>query len=166
MTAQTSRLIEQAAGTRRIGNAPHTAARDWRYDAECRKDDYDADLCFPVGTTGPALVQAEKAKAVCARCPVRLQCLSWAMNTGQDSGVWGGLSEEERRLLRKKGRTRIPGVEGRKTRPVQIVWQHLDRYLELAADGLTVEDIAVELGAMPSTIRTVQALVSGQGVAS
>ena len=37
-------------------------------------------------------------------CQVRPQCLEWAMATGQDSGVWGGLSEEERRALRRARR--------------------------------------------------------------
>ena len=163
MTAQTSRLIGRAASTPRISNAPHTLVGDWWTRGECR--DEDPDLFFPIGNTGPAAAQTQKAKAVCARCPVRLQCLSWATDTGQDSGVWGGLSEGERRLLKQNSRTRARGAD-RNHRPTQIVRQHLDRYLELAADGLTVEDIAAEMGTMASTIRKVQALVRGQGVAS
>jgi len=54
-----------------------------------------------VGTSGPAASQIAAAKAVCQRCDVRLACLEWAMATGQDAGVWGGLSEEERRALRR-----------------------------------------------------------------
>jgi WhiB family redox-sensing transcriptional regulator len=42
----------------------------------------------------------EAAKAVCAMCPVRPECLTWALATGQDAGVWGGTSEEERRVMR------------------------------------------------------------------
>lgn len=71
---------------------------DWLHRALCR--DYDPDLFFPIGTTGPALIQVEEAKAVCARCPVTAECLGWALETGQDHGVWGGLSEDERRKLR------------------------------------------------------------------
>lgn len=68
----------------------------WREQALCR--DHDPDLFFPVGTTGPAERQAEEAKAVCRRCPVTSACLSWALGTGQDAGVWGGTTEDERRL--------------------------------------------------------------------
>ncbi len=72
---------------------------DWREQAACR--DTDPDLFFPVGTTGPALEQIEAAKAVCRQCPAQSDCLDFALSTNQDSGVWGGTSEEERRKLRK-----------------------------------------------------------------
>ena len=75
---------------------------DWRRDASCR--DTNPDLFFPVGTTGPAIEQIAQAKAVCAQCEVRMECLEWSMTTGQDAGVWGGLSEEERRALRRARR--------------------------------------------------------------
>jgi WhiB family redox-sensing transcriptional regulator len=53
-------------------------------------------------------VQIEQAKAVCRRCPVVQSCLDWALRSGQDSGVWGGLSEDERRALkRRQARTRV-----------------------------------------------------------
>ena len=68
---------------------------DWRHNAVCR--DEDPELFFPVGNSGPALAQIADAKLVCNRCPVTTECLSWALNTGQDAGVWGGMSEDERR---------------------------------------------------------------------
>ena len=73
---------------------------DWRVDAACR--DTDPDLFFPVGTTGPAIEQIASAKAVCGECDAQAECLEFALATNQDSGVWGGTSEEERRQLRKK----------------------------------------------------------------
>jgi WhiB family redox-sensing transcriptional regulator len=73
---------------------------EWRGQASCR--DTNPDLFFPVGTTGPAIEQIEAAKAVCRECLVREQCLEYALETNQDSGIWGGLSEEERRKLRKQ----------------------------------------------------------------
>lgn len=76
---------------------------DWRHRARCR--DVDPELFFPVGTTGPAERQVEQAKAVCALCPVRSECLAYALDTAQDAGIWGGLTEEERRSLRLRGRT-------------------------------------------------------------
>ena len=65
---------------------------DWRHRAACR--DIDPELFFPVGNTGPAIAQIEEAKKICVPCVVRQDCLQWALESGQDSGVWGGLSED------------------------------------------------------------------------
>ena len=72
----------------------------WRSQSACR--DTDPDLFFPVGTTGPAIVQIESAKKVSMECEVRQPCLEFALTTNQDSGIWGGTSEEERRKLRRQ----------------------------------------------------------------
>jgi WhiB family redox-sensing transcriptional regulator len=72
---------------------------DWRHHASCTHE--QPELFFPVGTTGPALAQTAVAKQVCRRCPVLTECLAWALTTGQDFGVWGGTSEDERRALRR-----------------------------------------------------------------
>jgi len=72
---------------------------DWREVAACR--DTDPDLFFPVGTTGQAVDQIDAARAVCYSCEVREGCLEFALATNQESGVWGGTSEDERRKLRK-----------------------------------------------------------------
>jgi WhiB family redox-sensing transcriptional regulator len=72
----------------------------WRRDAICR--DTDPDLFFPVGTTGNALVQIDRAKEVCGQCPVKVDCLDYALETNQDSGIWGGLDEEQRRTIRRQ----------------------------------------------------------------
>jgi WhiB family redox-sensing transcriptional regulator len=74
---------------------------DWRHLSSCR--DEDGDLFFPIGSAGPALIQTEQAKAVCRRCPVTDECLKFALDTGQDHGVFGGLSEGERRELKRSG---------------------------------------------------------------
>src|SRR5690348_6882971 len=81
------------------------AAMDWRHRAVCR--DEDPELFFPIGTSGPALLQVEQAKAVCRRCSVTDECLQWALDTGQDAGVWGGMSEEERRAVKRRGGLRV-----------------------------------------------------------
>jgi WhiB family redox-sensing transcriptional regulator len=75
------------------------ATDDWRVHSACR--DTDPALFFPVGTTGPALEQIASAKAVCGTCDVKEPCLEFAVGTNQDSGVWGGTSEEERRQIRR-----------------------------------------------------------------
>lgn len=71
----------------------------WRQDAACA--DMDAELFFPIGTTGTALLQVEDAKLVCRRCPVVRSCLEWALTVGE-VGVWGGTSEEERKALKRR----------------------------------------------------------------
>lgn len=76
------------------------AGVDWRHRAVCREE--DPELFFPIGNTGPALLQIEEAKSVCRRCPVIEQCLQWALESGQNEGVWGGLSEDERRAMKRR----------------------------------------------------------------
>jgi WhiB family redox-sensing transcriptional regulator len=73
---------------------------DWRHRAACR--DEDPELFFPIGTTGPAVLQVDEAKAVCRRCDAVDECLTWAIDSDQDAGVWGGLSEDERRAVRRR----------------------------------------------------------------
>src|SRR5699024_7900732 len=73
---------------------------DCRHRAACLNE--DPELFFPIGTTGPALLQIEEAKTVCRRCDVAETCLQWALESGQDAGVWGGLSEDERQALKRR----------------------------------------------------------------
>ena len=72
---------------------------DWRSRAACT--DEDPELFFPIGTTGPAVEQADAAKRICVVCDVREECLEFALSTNQDAGVWGGLTEDERRTLKR-----------------------------------------------------------------
>ncbi len=76
---------------------------EWREFAACsgRQD----DLFFPVNEAEVSLVRA--AKAVCQACPVQEECLSYAIETGQMDGVWGGMTSRERRVLRRKRVVRI-----------------------------------------------------------
>ena len=71
---------------------------DWRLRAACL--DSDPELFFPEGTSGPALEEAARAKLVCAGCPVRARCLDWALANGAAFGIWGGRTEQERRVQR------------------------------------------------------------------
>jgi WhiB family transcriptional regulator, redox-sensing transcriptional regulator len=76
---------------------------DWRNHAACRSQ--DPELFFPIGTTDRALAQLKRAKAVCHTCPVQEPCLEWALHSepiGQESGVCAGLSESERRALKRR----------------------------------------------------------------
>ena len=77
------------------------AEGNWRSAAACRSA--DPDLFFPISAFGQALEQVAEAKAICARCPVRRQCLAFALRTRQAHGIWGGMTEEERALIRQQG---------------------------------------------------------------
>ena len=79
---------------------PSDEAPDFQNRGACHGQ--DPELFFPIGNTGPALRQLEDAKQICRRCPVIDECLTWALKTGQDAGVWGGMSEEERRALKRR----------------------------------------------------------------
>jgi WhiB family redox-sensing transcriptional regulator len=74
----------------------------WRELAACRS--YDPELFFPIGKAGLGRAEVQRAKAVCAGCPVRQACLDFALRTGQEFGVWGGYDEDERRVLRRPRR--------------------------------------------------------------
>ena len=63
----------------------------------------DPELFFPISSSGPAVHQAKRAKAICARCEIRQACLDYAIDAGPIQGVWGGTTERERRLLRQRG---------------------------------------------------------------
>lgn len=72
----------------------------WRERAACLR--VDPDLFFPIGNSGPTLEQIDEARAVCGRCPVVEQCLDWAMEVGQVEGIWGGMTESERRAMKRR----------------------------------------------------------------
>ena len=75
----------------------------WRDQAACRSG--DAELFFPAGSTGAAVGWIQSAKAICRSCPVKDACLTFALETNQEAGVWGGTDEDERRRLRKVWRS-------------------------------------------------------------
>lgn len=83
------------------GSVPDTRRRtpDWRSNAQCRKE--DPELFFPKGYDGPWQLVIEHARAVCHRCPVIVSCRQHALAEGVEHGVWGGLTEDERRSLRR-----------------------------------------------------------------
>jgi len=69
--------------------------RHWQDRANCLG--VDPDLFFPERGAS-----TREAKSVCAGCEVRLECLEYALANGEKFGIWGGLSERERRRLRRQ----------------------------------------------------------------
>ena len=74
---------------------------DWRVSAACR--DADPELFFPDSDIRAARAQVKTAKLICRSCPVSATCLNWALTSGQEAGIWGGLTEDERRRLYRRG---------------------------------------------------------------
>lgn len=83
-------------------------ATDWRAAGACLSA--DPDLFFPVTSGGaPSARQQEKALRICARCPVRRECLDFAVRMGEAHGIWGGTTPDERfRERRNRSRRRVP----------------------------------------------------------
>jgi len=95
-------------GIRPGGRVPHLALTlppEWVRLALCAQTDPEA--FYPeVGAT------VEPARRICAACPVRSECRDHALATGERWGVWGGLSENDRRRLRRQARrTGTPATE-------------------------------------------------------
>lgn len=100
----------------------------WKTQGACA-DGADAALFFPETLTRPELAAAnERAKEICAECPVRSVCLEYALSTPEHYGVWGGMSAGERRKERKRRRqARQERKEARRattTRKVRIRCGH------------------------------------------
>ena len=69
----------------------------WRKRAACRG--LDPEVFYPTSDE-----EAEEAKAICGECPVRQLCLEYALTHRERDGVWGGLTERERRRLVRQRR--------------------------------------------------------------
>ncbi|MFB7222406.1 WhiB family transcriptional regulator [Streptomyces sp. NPDC056227] len=149
----TTTAIEPAA----VGVTPRNTLDGWQQHGLCRFE--DPDLFFP-GSAGPqAAEQTAKAKQVCARCPVIETCLQWAMDTRQDIGVLGGLSEGERRTMhrrktRRYGQAQLPAAQ-------QILNYRMDEFKAAQERGLSEAEIAQALGTNVQTVNNVlEALVT------
>jgi len=135
---------------------------DFRRRAECR--DADPELFFPTAESGPVFeAQVAAAKAVCAGCPVRAECLEWALEVLPD-GIAGGMTPQERRRERRRRRARCRGAQqhssrlfgrgGRTCRPIGGSRSEVAAAGRAAlAAGASPRRVAVEFGV---TERTVQ----------
>lgn len=74
----------------------------WQQSGACRND-AAGDFYPPMHTERKheRLARERRAKAVCATCPVRADCLHHAIAVDERYGIWGGLNQDERRLLRQ-----------------------------------------------------------------
>jgi WhiB family redox-sensing transcriptional regulator len=79
----------------------------------------DPELWWPNGATGIEAEKAEEARSICNRCPVKAECLTYAIERKQYWGVWGGTTEEERREDRRAAR-RILARQVDRQEPVRV----------------------------------------------
>lgn len=86
----------------------------WRDEAACRGASVEASWWFPEGY-GAQQRSPARALAVCATCPVRRECLEYALSVPERHGVWGGMTESERRREQRR-RDRIAAA----ARPIGV----------------------------------------------
>jgi WhiB family transcriptional regulator, redox-sensing transcriptional regulator len=89
---------ERAGAVRAGGDGAVGAA--WRLEAACRQ--LPTDLFFPIGQGPLAQAQIRLAKEICNVCPVRARCGEYALTANMQYGVFGGMTEEERRQVRRR----------------------------------------------------------------
>ncbi|GAB3580307.1 hypothetical protein GCM10027445_50400 [Amycolatopsis endophytica] len=110
----------------------------WRAQAACR-DDRAPQVFFPE-QGGRAAKTVARAKQRCTGCPVRAECLNYALARREGFGIWGGLTAHERRAL----------LRGRRARRKSA---HRDREVaRLTRAGLTAREIGQQLGITPRTV--------------
>jgi len=85
-------------------------AADWRAAGACRTA--DPELFFPVAVGAAASPQVTRALRICDSCPVKQDCLDFAMRTREAAGIWGGTTPEER----------IRALRARHRRPARRAW--------------------------------------------
>jgi WhiB family redox-sensing transcriptional regulator len=78
----------------------HRCEEEWESRAHCLGmglGEHPKIDFFPIGTGKEFKAKVMDAKAVCRRCPVQIQCLEYALRTDRRDGIWGGMTENERR---------------------------------------------------------------------
>jgi WhiB family transcriptional regulator, redox-sensing transcriptional regulator len=91
-------MINAALGATFITEAIRADELEWQVGGLCRK--MDPEFFFPEGKGSSN--QARIAKKICLECPIMRECRNWALSRGEEFGVWGGLSDSDRRAIRKK----------------------------------------------------------------
>ena len=154
-----------------VGVPAAVRPQDFRHRAACRG--VDPEVFFPIAEAGPVLAaQVAAAKAVCAGCPVRAECLAWAL-AELPYGIAGGLTEQERHQTRTRARTDRGGRTGRAVvcRPVGGTRSEVAAAGRAAvAAGVDPRRVAVEFGVTDRTaqrwahdLRTTTTVSTGVG---
>lgn len=110
-------MARRAGFSRKLFLDVENADEVWRLRAQCRPGNgHDPETWFPPPRASAEATnhqrriaqlrraeQINRAVAVCLQCAVRRQCLDYAIANGEDDGIWGGLVEEQRRRIKRKG---------------------------------------------------------------
>lgn len=94
---------------------PMDHPQEWRRRAKCHGA--DTELFYPPRDKRLYKKIADQSKAICngkdsrAVCPVRVDCLLYALRRGEEHGIWGGMSHRERNALLRKWRKRYPDLD-------------------------------------------------------
>ena len=119
----------------------------WRKHAECL--DAPSDWFFAQSENGTITAGMRKGLALCEQCPVRTDCLEWAVDTNQEMGVLGGMTPHARRRLRRQ---RL-GVSERGRWPREFTTDVDVLFVLQTSDGVTLDELASRCGV---SVRTVQ----------
>ena len=116
----------------------------WMDDAECTQ--YPPDMWFPnIGDKHTA----DKANGICDGCPVKMQCLEYAMRHGFDEGIFGGMNGRARQVLRQKSGVRQAVTDAERA-------ERVARIEELNRQGVSDERIAQVVGVNPSSVSRIR----------
>ncbi|MFD0224298.1 WhiB family transcriptional regulator [Streptomyces hirsutus] len=74
-------------------------APNWRDQASCVGE--DPEIFFPLSDSASPGDEAFLARTICRRCSVLLVCRSWAIDHGEDDGIWGATTAAQRRAIRR-----------------------------------------------------------------
>lgn len=116
---------------------------EWMSEGACIGS--DPDLFFPARHETGALAEA---LAVCRTCPVRVECLEYAV-ANRDAGVWGGTTDRQRRKIRKD-RGIATGTGGRRPDPANV--RYRQQAVAMRDAGLNSSEIAAELNISRRTV--------------
>ncbi|MFE3638510.1 WhiB family transcriptional regulator [Streptomyces sp. NPDC059168] len=92
---------------------PRPERTDWRDRAACVGE--DPEVFFPLADFSAPGTEASLARAICRRCPVIVACRTWAIDQGEDDGIWGATTALQRRAIRRASPEAV-GRPGRRTR--------------------------------------------------
>ena len=88
---------------RPLASVPVNTTWHWQEQGRCREVENTSIFFHPPNERGLARIRRDEAAvAVCAACPVRVQCADYALRSREPYGVWGGLTEEDRRKIFRK----------------------------------------------------------------
>ena len=114
---------------------PDLNPQPWEKHAACQRKPSVADLFFPIRGEDD---KVRLAKSICAECPVQAECLAYALAHNIRYGIWGGKSERERRVLRRRlvaaNPNRMTLEKAREIRASSLTTVELARMYHLSKD--------------------------------